>query len=136
MKKSKCVFAGDKVEYLGHYILAKRVETDPKKIVAVQSLPTPSSVKLLRGYLGLTGRFIKGYGIISRPLTNLLKKDGFNWYEKTNEAFRKLKMALTTAPVLTLPDFSLPFVVETDACNMGIGAVLMQKGQPIAFLSK
>ncbi|XP_019257786.1 PREDICTED: uncharacterized protein LOC109236005 [Nicotiana attenuata] len=139
VKRSKCVFAADRMEYLGHYISAKGVETDPKKIEAVQSWPTPSSVKLLRGSLGLTGyyrRFIKGYGVISQPLTNLLKKDGFNWSEKANEAFRKLKLALTTTPILTLPDFFLPFVVETDACNVGIGAILMQKGKPIAFLSK
>lgn len=123
VKMSKCVFAADRVEYLGHYISAKGVETDPKKIEVVQLWPTPTSVKLLRDFIGLTGyyrRFVKGYGVISKPLTNLIKKYGFSWSEKANEAFGKLKLALTTTPVLILPDFSLPFVVETDVCNVGI----------------
>ncbi|XP_019253895.1 PREDICTED: uncharacterized protein LOC109232588 [Nicotiana attenuata] len=138
-KKSKCVFATDKIEYLGHYISAAGVATDPKKIEAVQAWPTPVSLKQLRGFLGLAGyyrRFIKGYGVLSKPLTDLLKKDSFQWSCKATEAFSKLKEAITSAPILTLPDFSIPFGVETDACSLGIGAVLMQNGQPIAYLSK
>lgn len=74
--------------------------------------------------------------MISKPLTELLKKDSFNWTEKAAKAFSKLKEVPTSAHVLALPDFSLLFIVEIDACNMGIGAMLMQKGQPIAFLRK
>ncbi|OIT07640.1 putative mitochondrial protein, partial [Nicotiana attenuata] len=124
---------------VGIYISAQGVSTDPKKIEAVQSWPLPTSIKLLRVFLGLAGynrRFIKGYVTISKPLTDLLKKDGFIWSEKANEAFETLKTALTTALVLSLLDFSLTFIVETDSCNVGIRAVLMQQGNPIAFLSK
>lgn len=133
------MFAATKVEYLGHYISAEGVATDPKKAVAVQNWPEPASVKQLRDFLGQPGyyrRFIRTYRVISNPLTEFLKKDNFNWTEKATKAFSKLKEVLTSAPVLALPNFSLLFVVETDICNMGIGAVLMQKGQPIAFLSK
>lgn len=138
-KRSKCVFAAERVEYLGHYITAAGVSTNPKKIEAVKSWTEPLTLKQLRGFLGLTGyyrRFIRGYGVISKPLTNLLKKDNSIWSNTAQEAFNKLKIALTSALVLVLPDFSLPFVIETDACNVVIGVVLMQKGQPIAYLSK
>jgi heat shock protein HspQ len=74
--------------------------------------------------------------VIAQPLTNLLKHKNFKQTDKSQHAFDELKIAMTRTPVLALPNFQEPFQVETDACAEGIGAVLMQKGQPIAFLSK
>ena len=75
--------------------------------------------------------------MISRPLTSLLKKGvQFQWTPVTQEAFTLLKTSLINAPVLAVPNFQLPFVIETDACDFGIGAVLMQQGHPISYLSK
>jgi hypothetical protein len=116
------------------------VATDPDKITAVLQWPSPSSVRDLRSFLGLAGyyrRFVKHFGLISKPLTELVRKGAiFVWTDVQEQAFVALKAALTSAPVLALPDFTKPFVVETDASAYGIGAVLMQNGHPLAFLSK
>lgn len=138
-KLSKSTFAQTTVEYLGHLISVTGVSMDPSKVAAIQAWPIPTDLKSLRGFLGLAGyyrRFICNFGTLSRPLTDLLKKDAFHWSPQATTAFQHLKDALTQAPVLRLPDFTLPFVIETDASALGMGAVLMQEGRPIAFLSK
>jgi hypothetical protein len=137
-KQSKCVFAVPQVEYLGHVISGQGVATDPKKIAAIAAWQSPASVTQLRSFLGLSGyyrRFISGYSLICRPLHDLLKKGLYTWQPEHENAFQTLKQALTTAPVLALPNFSEPFILETDASGSGLGAVLMQKGRAIAYYS-
>ena len=137
--EKKCAFRQSEIAYLGHVISGKGVTADPEKIVAVKQWPQPKNITALRGFLGLTGyyrRFVESYGKIARPLTDLLKKEGFKWSEKALQAFARLKAAMTQLPVLILPDFTKPFVVETDASGVGIGAVLSQGDRPIAFISK
>jgi hypothetical protein len=96
-------------------------------------------VRAVQGFLGLAGyyrRFIKDYDAIATPLTALLRKDSFRWSPEAEKAFRTLQRALTTAPVLQLPDFTKDFVVECDASGSGMGAVLHQGSGPVAFFSR
>ncbi|PNY16937.1 retrotransposon-related protein [Trifolium pratense] len=137
--EAKCKFGSTQVDYLGHIISGAGVAVDPEKIKCVIDWPKPRNVKGVRGFLGLTGyyrKFIKNYGKIAKPLTELTKKDNFKWGLEADQAFAEMKEIMTSSPVLILPNFEIPFEVECDAAGRGIGAVLMQKRQPVAFFSK
>jgi hypothetical protein len=128
------------ISYLGHIISSQGVVTDPAKVEDVRSWPQPASVKDLCSFLGLAGyyrKFVKHFAVIAKPLTDLLRKNVlFVWTLAHTASFQALKQALISAPVLAMPDFSIPFCLETDASNLGVGAVLLQKGHPLAFISK
>jgi len=139
LKRAKCAFAARAVHYLGHVISEAGVSMDVSKVEAVQSWPQPRSARGLRGFLGLAGyyrRFIQDFGAIVAPLTQLLRKNAFQWTEEAAAAFDALKGALSSAPVLHLPDFSKEFVVDCDTSGSGFGAVLHQGAGPLAFYSR
>jgi hypothetical protein len=121
VKRSKCVFAQPSVSYLGQVFSKDGVATDPNKIQAISSWPVPCSLKELRSFLGLAGyyrKFIRYFGVICQPLTQLLKKGvPFLWTSEHVLAFSTLKQTLMSSPVLALSDFSSPFIVETDASS-------------------
>jgi hypothetical protein len=125
---TKCSFAKQQLTYLGHIVSSQGVATDPSKITSIKDWPQPLNVKDLRSFLGTVGyyrRFVPQFGLICKPLTTLLKKGHlFVWTSETEAVFQALKKALISAPVLALPNFSIPFTIETDASAKGIGAVL------------
>jgi hypothetical protein len=101
--------------------------------------PIPKTLNNLRGFFGLTGyycKFVQNYGRIKAPLTTLDKTDDFSWTLEENKDFEQLKEVMCKAPVLTTPDFPKSIIVECDALGNGIGVVLMQEGNPLAFESR
>ena len=125
---------------------AQGVSVVPDKIQSILDWKTPASVKDVRSFLGLAGyyrRFIEGFSKIAKLMTELLKKPDllkkgkkFEWPEKAEESFQILKVKLTSAPVLTLPDTSKDFVIFCDASLLGLGSVLMQDGHAVAYASR
>jgi hypothetical protein len=124
---------------LGHLVGKDGIRVDPKKIEAMQDWPHPKSLKILHGFLGLTGyyhKFVKNYRNIVAPLTALLKKNSFTWTPAIAQAFQTLNMAMCTTLVLSLLDFTKTFVLECDASGKGINTLLMQEGRPLSFTGK
>lgn len=140
----KCEFLRKEVAYLGHIITENGVQPDPKTTECVVNFPIPTNVKEIKSFLGLAGyyrRFIQNFSQITKPLTNLLKKDcEFIWNDLCTNAFNQVKKLLSQKPILQYPDFSRPFNVTTDASNSAIGAVLSQgkigSDLPISYISR
>ena len=135
LKPNKCHFLKTRVNFLGHVISSKGIETDPAKIAALRDWPTPANAKELRSFLGLAGyyrKFIKNFSVTSEPLYRLLKKNrAYLWTEDQEESFQTLKQLLCNPPILASPAFgpeARRFILDTDAStDYGIGAVLSQQ---------
>jgi hypothetical protein len=139
-KFSKCAFWLEEIQFLGHVLSAKGIAVDPSKVQDILEWKPPTILHQVRSFLGLAGyyrRFISDFSKIVKPIIGLLKNDiKFDWSSKCNEAFEQLKVLLTTAPVLAQPDIEKPFDVYCDASGSGLGCVLMQEGQVIAYASR
>ena len=101
-KRSKCAFAQYQVEYLGPVVTGEGVAMDKERVACMMSWAAPQTIKTLRGFMGLTEyyrKFVRGYGWIAKPLTNLLKKGQNKWNPESNNAFENLKQAMASAPL-------------------------------------
>ena len=127
----KCKLFRSRVEFLGHVVSDRGVETDPKKIEAISGWPEPKTVKEVRSFIGLSSyyrRFVKDFAKLARPLHRLTEKDtSFEWTTECQEAFNSLKAALASPPILGYPLVDGLFTLDTDASLDGIGAVLSQE---------
>ena len=139
-KFSKCEFWLDQVAFLGHVIPAGGVSIDPGKVKDVLNWMPPQNVSEIRSFLGLAGyyrRFIQDFSKIAKPMTKLLEKNkDFKWTQECQNSFEELKKRLTSAPVLVLPDVTKKFDIYCDASRQGLGCVLMQEGQVVAYASR
>lgn len=143
-KLSKCEFYKKEIGFLGHIINEQGIKMEPSKVEAVTKWPIPQEVTSVRSFLGLAGyyrKFVKDFSHIAAPLSDLLKQSGkIKWTEQHQHAFDKLKAAVTSAPVLIIPNPKLPYTVVTDASGFAIGAALCQDHgnglQPCAYLSR
>lgn len=144
LKPSKCIFFQKSVSFLGHIVSETGIGTDPNKVETVRTWPTPSNSKQVRSFLGLASyyrRFIKGFANIARPLHKACEKNQkFKWTLECQTSFDLLKQALTSASVLAYPTTKTGFILDTDASDKAVGAVLSQiqdnQEKVIAYMSK
>ena len=131
LKPKKCVLFQKKVAYLGHIVSDAGVSPDPSKVEAIEKWPTPSTLTEVRSFLGLAAyyrRFVKDFATIASPLHKLTEKGRqFLWSDDCQTSFEGLQKCLITAPILAYPKTEEAFILDTDASNFGIGAVLSQK---------
>jgi len=144
LNPKKCSFLKRKIKYLGHVVSERGIATNKEKISAVKNWPTPITKKQIRSFLGFCSyyrRFVKGFSLIAKPLFSLTENSSkFIWTEQCNTAFEELKLRLTSSPILSFPTEIGQFILDTDASNHGMGAVLSQvqdgKEKVIAYLNK
>ena len=138
--RAKCSFNKPELEFLGHIVGREGVRVDPKKVQVVRDWIPPKDAHGVRRFLGLSNyfrRFIHQYSEKALPLTRLLRTNAqFHWGPEQQQAFEAIKQALTTAPVLAMPDFTKPFTVVTDASDQTVGGVLLQEQRAIAYESR
>ena len=139
-KLSKCEFWLTEVSFLRHIVSKEGIREDPKKIEVVVGWKPPRNVIEVRSFLGLAGyyrRFVKGFSMIAAPMTRLLQKNvKYEWSEKFQRSFEKLKVFLTEAPVLTQPTCGKEYVIYSDASLNGLRCVLMQEGKVVTYASR
>ena len=141
----KCSIGKEEIEFLGHVVNATGVKPDPKHLQHIKELSPPTNIKGVQSFLGLLGyyrKFVENFSKMALPLTELLKDITiFYWGAEQQKAFEILKQKLLEAPILITPDPNKPYMLQTDASNYAVGAVLSQmddkkRDHPVAYISR
>ena len=140
LNREKCEFRKTKISYCGHVITNEGLQPDEEKVRAVKTMKKPENVKELMTFLGFInylGKFIQNLSDKTAPLRKLLEND-IHWYwgKEQDDAFETLKHAVSTTPVLKFYDVNQPVTLNVDASSMGLGAVILQNNQPVAYASR
>ena len=143
---SKCIFGFESVDFVGHHVGGSALNAMSDKVAQIQKAVRPQTKKQIRSFLGLSSyyrKFVPNFAAIAVPLTDATRKGAPNqvmWTEAMQNAFDTLKQRLSSTPILQLPDWNKPFVVRSDASDIGIGAVLLQEDdnilKPVAYISR
>ena len=140
LKKSKCHIEQEEVKFHGHVFTRDGLKTDPEKVMAVVDMPRPTDkagVQRLLGMVNYVSKFIPNMSDLTSPLRQLLHQDvEWHWEEQYEAGFKKVKEALALSPVLGYYDAKKELTLQVDASSTGLGAALIQEGQPIAYASK
>ena len=145
LKPNKCCLFQTQLQYLGHKVSAEGIEPLADKVDAVQNFPVPQCLRDVRAFYGLASyyrRFVKDFAKLAEPLSSLTRKqtEKFKWTPAAQKAFDALKDALSTVPILAFPEPGVPCILDMDASDVAVGAVLSQVTdgieRPIAFFSK
>ena len=140
LKRSKCVFFARELHLLGRLVVGNTITADPASVADMLARAAPSNVSQLRSFLGSAewlAKFVDAYALLKAPLNRLLRDSvRWSWGAAEQSAFEAIRTRLADPSILQLPDLSKPFVVETDASGVGLGAVLMQDGRPVAYASR
>ena len=137
--KQKCEFGVSEVLFSGYTISGKGLAMDQSKVEAIRSWPVRTTVSEVQSFHGLASfycRFVANFSSIIAPTTSCMKDGKLNWTPEATITSKQIKVKLTIGPILVLPDFTDTFELHSDASKLGIGAVLSQRGQPIAYFSK
>jgi transposase InsO family protein len=130
LKFKKCSFLKKSILFLGHIVKAEGIQPDPSKVSRLREFPKPTNPTEVRAFLGLAGyyrKFVRNFGTLAAPLYELTEKKGFVWTVEAQKSYDVLRSTLSESAILHHPDFCHPFILDTDASEIGMGIVLSQK---------
>ncbi|GFR73156.1 Pol polyprotein [Elysia marginata] len=146
VRPAKCVLGSSTIDFLGHRLGQGTISLQDENVEKATNAPRPKTKKKVRAFLGLVGyykEFVPNFAAIAATLSDLVRKgqpNTLNWSDSQEKAYNSLKFAVTSKPVLQLPDINKRVILRTDASGRGLGAALMQESNdmlfPVAYASK